>query len=60
MISSSRASDRAIAILSYDKRGVGKSQPADHDKNHYYRAGVMDFMADAVEEVRFVSCDPQM
>ena len=60
MMLSSRASDRAIAILSYDKRGIGKSQPADHDKNPYYRAGVMDFMADAVEVVWFVSCDPQM
>ena len=55
---SSRAYGRAITILSYDKRGVGKSQPADHNKNYYYWAEMMDFMADAVEVVQFVSYDP--
>ena len=52
-------SDRAIAILSYDKRGVGKSKNAD-DKNCYYRAGMMDFVMDAVEAVRFAAVHPRM
>lgn len=49
----------AIAILSYDKRGIGKSKKAG-DKNFYYRAGAMDFVADAVEAVRFVSKHPRI
>jgi len=55
----SRTSDRAIAILSYDKRGVGKSTNA-KDKNFYYRAGMMDFVSDAVEAVRFASRHPRI
>ncbi len=47
-----------VAILSYDKRGVGKS--TNHDKHLYYSAGMLDFVDDAVEAVRFVSTHPQM
>lgn len=58
--SPSRSSEnRAIAVLSYDKRGVGKSRNAD-DKNFYYRAGMMDFVNDAVEAVKFVSQHPRI
>lgn len=51
--------DRSVAVLAYDKRGVGQSRNAD-DKNFYYRAGVMDFVSDAVEAVRFAAQHPRM
>ena len=51
---------QAIAVLSYDKRGVGKSQSNPSDKNFYYKAGMMDLVKDAVEAVRFVSKHPRM
>ena len=57
---SSSSSSRAIAVLSYDKRGVGKSQSNPYDKNFYYKAGMMDLVKDAVEAVRFVSNHPRM
>mmetsp|Transcript_1797 Transcript_1797/g.4245 ORF Transcript_1797/g.4245 Transcript_1797/m.4245 type:complete len:353 (-) Transcript_1797:150-1208(-) len=56
---SSRSSDRPIAVLSYDKRGVGKSKRSG-DKNLYYRAGMMDFVKDAVEAVRYLSAHPRI
>ena len=58
-VMSSRSSDRSIAVLSYDKRGVGKSKKAG-DKNLYYRAGMMDLVADAVEAVRYLSSHPRI
>ena len=51
--------NRGIAILSYDKRGVGKSKNS-NDTNFYYRAGMYDFVNDAVEAVRFLSQHPRM
>mmetsp|Transcript_26811 Transcript_26811/g.34353 ORF Transcript_26811/g.34353 Transcript_26811/m.34353 type:complete len:302 (+) Transcript_26811:592-1497(+) len=60
-ISKRSSESAAIAVLSYDKRGVGRSQPMEHpDKNYHYRAGMMDFVLDAVEAVRFVSSHPQI
>ncbi len=52
-----RPKDRAIAVLSYDKRGVGKSTTKG-DKNLFYRTGMMDIVLDAVEAVRYVSDHP--
>mmetsp|Transcript_23697 Transcript_23697/g.50716 ORF Transcript_23697/g.50716 Transcript_23697/m.50716 type:complete len:366 (+) Transcript_23697:80-1177(+) len=57
---SRRRPERAIAVLSYDKRGVGKSQPVPKDKNFYYRAGMMDLVGDAVEAVRFAAGHPRI
>ena len=60
MISSrSSKNRRSVAILSYDKRGVGKSINP-NDKNFYNRAGMYDLVNDAVEVVRFASQHPQM
>ena len=56
---SSRSTEHGIAVLSYDKRGVGKSKNP-NDKNFYYRAGMYDFVNDAVEAVRFLSQHPRM
>jgi len=56
----SRPPGRAVAVLSYDKRGVGTSLPADRDRNFYYRVGMRDLVADAVEAVRFLSCHPRV
>mmetsp|Transcript_12432 Transcript_12432/g.20614 ORF Transcript_12432/g.20614 Transcript_12432/m.20614 type:complete len:359 (-) Transcript_12432:106-1182(-) len=51
------SSRQEIAVLSYDKRGVGKSvHPT--DKNWYYRAGMMDLVSDAVEALRFLQNHP--
>jgi len=49
-----------IAVLSYDKRGVGKSQPILKDKNYFYKLGMMDLVADAVEAVKFVANHPRI
>lgn len=49
----------SIAVLSYDKRGVGKSIKAD-DKHFYYRAGMMDLVKDVVEAVKFLAGHTQM
>lgn len=54
-----RPKDRAIAVLSYDKRGVGKSTTKG-DKNLFYRTGMMDIVLDAVEAVRYVSDHPRI
>ena len=59
LVSSSRSNRGSIAILSYDKRGVGKSINP-NDKNLYNRAGMYDLVNDAVEAVRFASQHPQM
>ena len=56
---STRENGHAAAVLTYDKRGVGESKNPD-DKNWYYRAGMMDFVHDAVEAVRFASRHPTM
>ena len=61
MISSrSSKNRRSIAILSYDKRGVGKSMNPNDKKNLHNRAGMYDLVNDAVEAVRFASQHPQM
>uniref|UniRef100_A0A7S2A7D3 Serine aminopeptidase S33 domain-containing protein n=1 Tax=Trieres chinensis TaxID=1514140 RepID=A0A7S2A7D3_TRICV len=52
-------SERPIAVLSYDKRGVGKSIKKG-DKNFYYRAGMMDLVSDAVEAIRFLAGHPRI
>lgn len=49
-----RPKERTIAVLSYDKRGVGKSIKKG-DKNLFYRTGMMDIVLDAVEAVRYVA-----
>ena len=49
---SQRPSDMSIAVLSYDKRGVGKSST--DDKRLFYRTGMMDIVSDAVEAVRYI------
>ena len=54
------AENRNIAILSYDKRGVGKSLRVPHDKNFFNCAGMLDLVNDAVEAVRFVAEHPKM
>jgi len=54
-----RPKDRTIAVLSYDKRGVGKSIKKD-DKNLFYRTGMMDIVLDAVEAVRYISAHPRI
>jgi alpha-beta hydrolase superfamily lysophospholipase len=51
---------RPIAVLSYDKRGVGKSISASSDKNLYYRAGIADLVSDAVEGYRFLANHPRI
>lgn len=48
-----------VAILTYDKRGVGKSLKAG-DNDWYYRAGMMDLVSDAVEAVRFLQSHPRI
>ena len=63
MTSSSRsttANRGSIAVLSYDKRGVGKSINKNDKNNFYNRAGMYDLVNDAVEAVRFASQHPQM
>mmetsp|Transcript_35043 Transcript_35043/g.64910 ORF Transcript_35043/g.64910 Transcript_35043/m.64910 type:complete len:368 (+) Transcript_35043:120-1223(+) len=50
----------SIAVLSYDKRGAGKSQPILKDKNYFYKLGMMDLVADAVEAVKFVASHPRI
>jgi len=54
-----RPKGRTIAVLSYDKRGVGKSIKKD-DKNLFYRTGMMDIVLDAVEAVRYLSAHPRI
>jgi len=54
-----RPKDRAIAVLSYDKRGVGKSKKKG-DKNLFYRTGMLDIVLDAVEAVRYVFAHPRI
>lgn len=54
-----RPVDRKIAVLSYDKRGVGKSKKIG-DKNLFYRTGMMDIVLDAVEAVRYLSHHPRI
>lgn len=54
-----RPKARSIAVLSYDKRGVGKSIKKG-DKNLFYRAGMMDVVLDAVEAVKYLSKHPQI
>ena len=56
----SRPPGRAVAVLSYDKRGVGTSLPAGRGRNFYYQVGMRDLVADAVEAVRFLSCHPRV
>jgi pimeloyl-ACP methyl ester carboxylesterase len=51
--------ERPIAVLSYDKRGVGESISA-RDKNLYYRAGIADLVSDAVEGYRFLANHPRI
>jgi uncharacterized protein len=53
------SSERPIAVLSYDKRGVAKSLKA-RDKNLYYRAGIMDLVSDVVEGYRFLANHPRI
>ena len=62
MISSRSSKDRrSVAILSYDKRGVGVGKSINpNDKNFYNRAGMYDLVNDALEVVRFASQHPQM
>jgi pimeloyl-ACP methyl ester carboxylesterase len=59
-----RPNDRKTAVLSYDKRGVGKSinkkKKNGDNKNLFYRAGMMDFVLDAVEAVKFVCAHPRI
>ena len=50
---------RDVAVLSYDKRGVGKSLKGG-DRNLYHRAGMMDLVRDAVEAVRFLAAHPRI
>ena len=45
------------AVLSYDKRGVGKKS-TNGDKNLHYAAGMWDVVNDAVEALRFLSAHP--
>lgn len=54
-----RPAGRSIAVLSYDKRGVGKSIKKG-DKNLFYRTGMFDIVMDAVEAVRYVSSHPRI
>ena len=54
-----RPKGRTIAVLSYDKRGVGKSTKKG-DKNLFYRTGMMDIVLDAVEAVRYISAHPRI
>ena len=49
--------DRRVAVLSYDKRGVGKSLSL-KEKNLYYRAGMMDLVSDAVEARHYPGLPP--
>jgi hypothetical protein len=54
-----RTAERSIAVLSYDKRGVGKSIQKG-DKHLFYRAGMMDLVLDAVEAVQYLSEHPRI
>lgn len=53
-----KESQQPVAVMTYDKRGVGKS--VSKDKNLYYRAGMMDLVSDAVEAVRFLQQHPNV
>mmetsp|Transcript_9544 Transcript_9544/g.28651 ORF Transcript_9544/g.28651 Transcript_9544/m.28651 type:complete len:343 (-) Transcript_9544:103-1131(-) len=53
------SSHRQISVLTYDKRGVGKSVKQG-DKNLYYRAGMKDLVSDAVEAFRFLANHPRI
>jgi pimeloyl-ACP methyl ester carboxylesterase len=54
-------SQQQIAVLTYDKRGVGKSTGRTHDDKHLLdRAGMMDLVSDAVEAVRFLQHHPRI
>lgn len=48
-----------VAVLSYDKRGVGKSV-SKQEKHLFYRAGMMDLVSDAVEAVRYLQNHPRI
>lgn len=50
---------RSIAVLSYDKRGVGKSIST-RDRNLYYRTGIADLVSDAAEGYRFLVNHPRI
>ena len=53
------SSNRRIAVLSYDKRGIGKSvKRGDH--NLYYRSGMYDLVSDAVQGVKFLANHPRI
>ena len=54
-----RPEGRSIAVLSYDKRGIGKSIKKG-DNNLFYRTGMIDIVMDAVEAVRYVSSHPRI
>lgn len=56
---STRPADKSIAVLCYDKRGVGKSV-IKGDKDLFYRTGLKDIVSDAVEAVRYLENHPRI
>lgn len=54
-----RAEERSIAVLTYDKRGVGKSLKSG-DKDYFYRAGMHDLVHDAVAAVKYLAGLPNI
>ena len=56
---SARSADKPIAVLCYDKRGVGKSV-IKGDKDLFYRTGLYDIVSDAVEAVRYLENHPRI
>lgn len=50
---------RKVAVLSYDKRGVGKSQRSDH-KDLFYTSGPHDFVDDALQALQFLAQHPRI
>mmetsp|Transcript_15653 Transcript_15653/g.23119 ORF Transcript_15653/g.23119 Transcript_15653/m.23119 type:complete len:364 (+) Transcript_15653:147-1238(+) len=56
---SNNNSKRSVAVLAYDKRGVGKSQK-EQDKDLYYQAGVQDLVSDAVQAVKYLVHHPSI
>lgn len=52
-LSSSSLGGMMAAVLTYDKRGIGMSV-GENDPNLYYRAGVHDFVSDAVQAFQYM------
>ena len=49
-----------MAVLCYDKRGIGKSCCTNNNKNLYYQAGMTDLVQDVVQAYKYLIEHPRI